>query len=134
MSYPMPSIMVKDYIEKYEFEVDDLMPHRLRQIRLNFNFNEELAWECDVSKAEGATDACVVYKRTPASNKWDTLRIEKHPVEKNGLFIFEPWKYDYNQLGIIQKDNQNTVTITTVNKIGLANSLKSVLFVHNTDA
>ncbi|MDR1830922.1 MAG: hypothetical protein LBQ76_09155 [Candidatus Fibromonas sp.] len=120
--YPMPSIMVKDYIEKYEFEVDDLMPHRLRQIRINFNFNEDLAWECDVSKAEGDNTACVVYKRTPASNKWDTLRIEKHPVEKNGLFVFEPSKYDYNQLGIIQKDNQNTVTISTVNKIGLKNS------------
>ena len=51
--YPLPPIMVKDYIEKYEFEVDDLMPHRLRQIRINFNFNEDLAWECDVNKPEG---------------------------------------------------------------------------------
>jgi hypothetical protein len=43
-------VLIKDYIEKYEFEVDDLMPHRLRQIRINFNFNEDLAWECDINK------------------------------------------------------------------------------------
>jgi len=35
--YPMPAFTVDDFIQKYEFEIDDLMPHRLRQIRLNFN-------------------------------------------------------------------------------------------------
>ncbi|WP_407440616.1 LamG-like jellyroll fold domain-containing protein [Fibrobacter sp.] len=45
-----------------------------------------------------------------------------HPVKKNGLFDFEPRKYGYNNLLAIQKDNQNTVTISTVNKIGLSNT------------
>jgi hypothetical protein len=40
--YPIPAFKVDKYIEKYEFEVDDLMPHRLRQIRINFNFNEDI--------------------------------------------------------------------------------------------
>ena len=125
--------MVKDFIERYEFEVDDLMPHRLRQIRINFNFNQELAWECDINKAEGAEDACIVYKRTPDGTGWQLFGTKKHPVEKNGLFTFEPRDY-YDQLGIIQKDNQNTVTISTVNKIGLKNSRKSVLFVRYASA
>lgn len=120
--YPMPAVMVKNFIEKYEFEVDDLMPHRLRQIRMNFNFNEELAWECDINKKEDAEDACTVYKRTPASPDWQPLeKKEPHPVRKSGEFIFNPRDY-YDQLGIIQKDNQNVVTISTVNKIGLKNS------------
>ena len=45
--YEVPAITVDDWIEKYFFVVDDLMPHRLRQIRMNFNYQEEIAWECD---------------------------------------------------------------------------------------
>ena len=41
--YEVPAIIVEDWIEKYSFVVDDLMPHRLRQIRMNFNFQEEIA-------------------------------------------------------------------------------------------
>lgn len=41
--YEVPAITVEDWIEKYSFVVDDLMPHRLRQIRMNFNFQEEIA-------------------------------------------------------------------------------------------
>jgi len=70
--YALPGFMVTDFIKKYEFEIDDLMPHRLRQIRLNFNFEEEIAWECDVSKPETDATACIVYKRTPASN-WSKI-------------------------------------------------------------
>jgi len=121
--YQLPAVMAKNFIEKYEFEIDDLMPHRLRQIRINFNFNEDIAWECDINKPENASDACLIYKRTPASPEWIPVGEGRHPhpVQKNGVFIFEPRNY-YQQLGIIQKDNQNTVTITTVNKIGLKNS------------
>lgn len=41
--YEVPAITVEDWIEKYSFVIDDLMPHRLRQIRINFNFQEEVA-------------------------------------------------------------------------------------------
>ena len=41
--YEVPAITVEDWIEKYSFVVDDLMPHRLRQIRMNFNYQEEIA-------------------------------------------------------------------------------------------
>ena len=41
--YKVPDITVYDWINKYSFVVDDLMPHRLRQIRMNFNFQEEIA-------------------------------------------------------------------------------------------
>ncbi len=125
--HPMPSIMVKDFIRRYEFEIDDLMPHRLRQIRLNFNFNEELAWECDINKNPADVTACVVFRRSPASNGWQNIGNEKHPVNERGIFVFEPDKY-YNSvdnkvgLGAIQKDNQNTVILSMVNKVGLSNS------------
>lgn len=119
--YPVPDITVDGFIKKYSFVVDDLMPHRLRQIRLNFNYQEEIAWECDVTKDPSAGDACTVYKRSGGSG-WDTLQLEKHPVQKDGRFDFEPRKYNYTILSALQKDNQNTVTISTVNKIGLSNT------------
>ena len=119
--YDAPAITVEDWIEKYSFVVDDLMPHRLRQIRLNFNYQEEIAWECDVTKAAEAGDNCTVYRRT-GGGEWTKLRKERHPVRKNGIFDFEPRKYGYDNLLAIQKDNQNTVTVSTVNKIGLSNA------------
>ncbi len=118
--YEVPAITVEDYIEKYSFVVDDLMPHRLRQIRMNFNYQEEIAWECDIEKDPASDDACIVYKRQ--GDRWDTLRFEKHPVNKNGRFDFVPSVYGYSNPDALQKDNQNTVTISTVNKIGLKNS------------
>ena len=145
--YEVPAITVEDWIEKYSFVVDDLMPHRLRQIRMNFNFQEEIAWECDITKPDTSSNACTVYKRSGGGN-WinpiviadsamqvngdgDSVKVEisrttidkvPHPVKKNGLFDFEPRKYGYFNLLAIQKDNQNTVTISTVNKIGLSNT------------
>ena len=118
--YEVPAIAVDDWIEKYSFVVDDLMPHRLRQIRINFN-QEEIAWECDVSKDYNAPDNCTVYKRT-SGGEWTELRKEKHPVRKNGAFDFKPRDYGYDNLLALQKDNQNTVTVSTVNKIGLSST------------
>ena len=92
--YEVPAITVDDWIEKYSFVVDDLMPHRLRQIRMNFNYQEEIAWECDVKKSPDADNACTVYKRT-SGGKWTELRKEKHPVRKNGAFDFKPRDYGY---------------------------------------
>ena len=144
--YEVPAITVDNWIEKYSFVVDDLMPHRLRQIRMNFNYQEEIAWECDVTEPENSDTACTVYKRS-GGGSWenpivlvdsvmqvdesgDSVKVERritidkvpHPVKKNGQFDFEPRKYGYDNLLDIQKDNQNTVTISTVNKIGLSNT------------
>jgi len=145
--YEVPAITVEDWIEKYSFVVDDLMPHRLRQIRMNFNFQEEIAWECDIKKDPQADDACNVYKRT-GGGQWDsvvvvdtvmengkkvakqrTLKTVKHPVLKNGQFDFIPDDYGYYNKLALQKDNQNTVTISTVNKIGLSNTQRFYYFV-----
>lgn len=143
--YEVPAITVENWIEKYSFVVDDLMPHRLRQIRMNFNFQEEIAWECDITKDSDANDACTVYKRS-GGGSWenpivlvdsvmqvnksgDSVKVERkttidkvpHPVKKNGQFDFVATDF-YRNLLAIQKDNQNTVTISTVNKIGLSNT------------
>ena len=120
--YEVPAITVDNWIEKYSFVVDDLMPHRLRQIRMNFNYQEEIAWECDVTEPENSDTACTVYKRSGGGNWTIDKTVGKqgkvrHPVKKNGQFDFEPRKYGYDNLLAIQKDNQNTVTISTVNKI-----------------
>ena len=126
--YEVPAITVEDWIEKYSFVVDDLMPHRLRQIRMNFNFQEEIAWECDITKNPDANDACTVFTRS-GGGSWqaildtatgDTIKYA-HPVKKNGQFDFIATDF-YPNLLAIQKDNQNTVTISTVNKIGLSNT------------
>ena len=149
--YEVPAIVVEDFIEKYSFVVDDLMPHRLRQIRMNFNFQEEIAWECDIKKDPQADDACNVYKRT-GGGPWDsvvvvdtvvqngkkvtkqrTLKTVKHPVLKNGQFDFIPDDYGYYNKLALQKDNQNTVTISTVNKIGLSNTQRFYYLFKATD-
>lgn len=124
--YEVPAITVDNFIEKYSFVVDDLMPHRLRQIRMNFNYQEEIAWECDITKPEGDGTACSFYKRKAGKGlDLDTTigarGLVPHPVKKNGQFDFEPRKFGIKNLSAIQKDNQNTVTISTVNKIGLSN-------------
>lgn len=130
--YNVPAITVDNWIEKYSFVVDDLMPHRLRQIRMNFNYQEEIAWECDITKPETSSTACTVYKRSGGGD-WDSLTTEKHPVKKNGQFDFVPADYGYNNLLAIQKDNQNTVTISTVNKIGLSNTQRFYYLFKATD-
>lgn len=149
--YEVPAIVVENFIEKYSFVVDDLMPHRLRQIRMNFNFQEEIAWECDIKKDPQADDACNVYKRT-GGGQWDsvvvvdtvmengkkvakqrTLKTVKHPVLKNGQFDFNPDDYGYYNKLALQKDNQNTVTISTVNKIGLSNTQRFYYLFKATD-
>ncbi|NLB63738.1 MAG: hypothetical protein GX801_06475, partial [Fibrobacter sp.] len=119
--YAMPDVVVEDNINRYSFVVDDLMPHRLRQIRINFNFVEDLAWECDISKAEDAQDACDVYTRSGGSDWVKKDKKVAHPVKKDGSFDLNMGDYYKSLLGV-QKDNQNTVTISTVNKIGLSNT------------
>ncbi len=131
--YEVPGIVVSDWIEKYSFIVDDLMPHRLRQIRISFNFQEDVAWECDVEKDSQANDNCQVYKRTSNGEGWKKLRKEKHPVNKNGVFRFAPRDYGYDNLLAVQKDNQNTVTVSTVNKTGLSNSQRFYYLFKATD-
>ncbi|WP_407441690.1 LamG-like jellyroll fold domain-containing protein [Fibrobacter sp.] len=136
--YNVPAITVDNWIEKYSFVVDDLMPHRLRQIRMNFNFNEEIAWECDITKDPDENDACEVFKRSGGGN-WklaDSIGNKgyvPHPVKKNGQFDFEPGKYGIGNLLAIQKDNQNTVTVSTVNKIGLSNTQRFYYLFKATD-
>lgn len=123
--YKLPKLFVSDFIEKYSFVVDDLMPHRLRQIRMNFNFQTEIAWECDIAKDSDALDACVVYADKNDGKGLDSIGVAPHPVLKNGTFDFEPAKLpdaSFKNLSYFQKDNQNVVTISTVNKIGLSNT------------
>ena len=136
--YSVPDIVATGFIEKYSFVVDDLMPHRMRQIKMTFNSNEEVAWECDISKAEDDQHACAVYKRK-LGNSWgnpDTTIGDKgyvaHPIKKNGRFDFEARKY-FGNLANIQKDNQNTVMISMVNKIGLSNTQRFYYLFKATD-
>ena len=125
--YSVPDIVATGFIEKYSFVVDDLMPHRMRQIKMTFNSNEEVAWECDISKAEDDPHACAVYKRhvggswgKPVASIGDKGYVP-HPIKKNGRFDFNARDY-FGNLADIQKDNQNTVVISMVNKIGLSNT------------
>ena len=136
--YNVPDIVVTGFIEKYSFVVDDLMPHRMRQIKMTFNSNEEVAWECDISKAEDDQHACAVYKRK-LGNSWgnpDTTIGDKgyvaHPIKKNGRFDFNARTY-FGNLADIQKDNQNTVMISMVNKIGLSNTQRFYYLFKATD-
>ncbi|WP_173383411.1 LamG-like jellyroll fold domain-containing protein [Fibrobacter succinogenes] len=122
--YVVPdNIVVQNYIEKYSFVVDDLMPHRLREIYMNFNFQRELVWECNIEIDPTENNACKVYKRR-VGEAWPTepLMTVPHPVLKNGRFDFNARDYFGDDHSAIQKGNQNTVTISLINKIGLSNT------------
>ena len=136
--YSVPDIVATGFIEKYSFVVDDLMPHRMRQIKMTFNSNEEVAWECNIKAAEDDPRACAVYKRK-LGNSWgdpDTTIGDKgyvaHPIKKNGRFDFNARTY-FGNLADIQKDNQNTVMISMVNKIGLSNTQRFYYLFKATD-
>ena len=116
--YAMPDVVVKDYIQRYRFVVDDLMPNRLRQIRLTFNYNESVAWECDPD--DNTATPCGRFVRT-AGGDWTSQGKVAHPVQKNGTFDFDASDV-YDNLLQIQKDNQNVVNVYTVNKVGLTNT------------
>ena len=152
--YSVPDIVATGFIEKYSFVVDDLMPHRMRQIKMTFNSNEEVAWECDITKAEGDPTACDVYRRfvgdawkpifvkdtvvvtdstgKPKKEIIDVAMKVPHPIKKNGRFDFDARKY-FGNLANIQKDNQNTVVISMVNKIGLSNTQRFYYLFKATD-
>jgi len=135
--YNVPDIVVDGFIEKYSFVVDDLMPHRMRQIKMTFNSNEEVAWECDITKPEDDPHACAVYKRL-LGNAWTLAKsignggYVPHPIKKNGRFDFNARTY-FENLANIQKDNQNTVVISMVNKIGLSNTQRFYYLFKATD-
>ena len=130
--YSVPDIVVTGFIEKYSFVVDDLMPHRMRQIKMTFNSKEEIAWECNVTKAEDDPTACAVYTRKVGDSWGDPDTIVAHPIKKNGRFDFDASKY-FSNLANIQKDNQNTVMISMVNKIGLSNTQRFYYLFKATD-
>ena len=130
--YEVPAITVEDYIEKYSFVVDDLMPHRLRQITMNFNFQTEVKWECDVKIDPKLDTACAVYADKNDGNGLQQIGKVPHPVDKNGDFTFIPANLPdsaFKNLSYFQKDNQNVVTISTVNKIGLTNTEENIKLV-----
>ncbi len=123
--YKLPKIVATDYIHRYSFVVDDLMPHRLREITMNFNFQTEIKWVCNVKIDPELDTACTVYADKNDGNGLQPIGKVPHPVEKNGDFIFVPANLPdsaFKNLAYFQKDNQNTVTISTVNKIGLSNT------------
>lgn len=120
--YKLPKIVATDYIHRYSFVVDDLMPHRLREITMNFNFQTEIKWVCNVKIDPKLDTACTVYADKNDGNGLQQIGKVPHPVEKNGDFIFVPANLPdpaFKNPAYFQKDNQNTVTISTVNKIGL---------------
>ena len=133
--YVVPdNIVAQDFIEKYSFVIDDLMPHRMRKIYMNFNFQQELAWECDIEKDPADNTACKVYKRK-VGTPWpaEPQMTVRHPVLKNGRFDFNAKDYFNERFGdnlsAIQKGNQNTIIISLINKIGLSNTQRfSYLF------
>lgn len=123
--YKLPKIVATDYIHRYSFVVDDLMPHRLREITMNFNFQTEIKWVCNIKIDPKLDTACTVYADKNDGKGLQPIGKVPHPVEKNGDFIFVPANLPdsaFKNLAYFQKDNQNTVTISTVNKIGLSNT------------
>ena len=57
--YNVPDIVATGFIEMYSFVVDDLMPHRMRQIKMTFNSNEEVTLLRHPEQREGSSEVKV---------------------------------------------------------------------------
>ena len=120
----LPAITVTDELQEYRFQVDDLRPDLINEIKIDFNtdiqffFTRSIAgtWSVEIAEAGGKRKA--VYQ------------TYRPVVDANGLFVFRPkaivekfneGKAETETIAFnkVQQEGPNTVTISLTNYLGL---------------
>ena len=120
----LPAITVTDELQEYRFQVDDLRPDLINEIKIDFNtdiqffFTRSIAgtWSVEIAEAGGKRKA--VYQ------------TYRPVVDANGLFVFRPkaivekfneGKTETETIAFnkVQQEGPNTVTISLTNYLGL---------------
>ena len=110
---------VRKFIYEYRFAIDDLQPDSLRQIRLDFNAEIQMAYERDGRKWNA--------RLRIGGGEWSEPGEVPNPVRDDGLFVFRPKEFfdlkldgAERLLSSIQKEGPNMVRLHVVNKLGLS--------------
>lgn len=120
----LPAITVTDELQEYRFQIDDLRPDLIKEIKIDFNtdiqfyFTRLMAgmWSVEIAEAGGA--------------KKNVINTYKPVVDANGLFVFRPKaivkKYNEGKseaetisFNKVQQEGPNTVTISLTNYLDL---------------
>ena len=120
----LPAITVTDELQEYRFQVDDLRPDLIKEIKIDFNtdiqfyFTRSMAgmWSVEIAEAGGA--------------KKNAINTYKPVVDANGLFVFRPkaivekfneGKAEAERISFnkVQQEGPNTVTISLTNHLDL---------------
>ena len=120
----LPAMTVTDELQEYRFQIDDLRPDLIEEIKIDFNtdvqfyFTRSMAgmWTIEIARA-GGTKKSVDHTYRPI-------------VDANGLFVFRPKaiveKFNEGKaeseiiaFNKVQQEGPNTVTITLSNNLGL---------------
>lgn len=120
----LPAITVTDELQEYRFQIDDLRPDLIKEIKIDFNTDVQFyftrsttgVWTIEIARA-GGTQKTVTSTYRPV-------------VDANGLFVFRPKdiveKFNEGKsvaetiaFNKVQQEGPNTVTISLTNNLGL---------------
>ncbi|OWV04001.1 hypothetical protein B7992_16025 [Fibrobacter sp. UWH1] len=120
----LPAITVTDELQEYRFQIDDLRPDLIKEIKIDFNTDVQFyftrsttgVWRIEIARA-GGTQKTVTSTYRPV-------------VDANGLFVFRPKdiveKFNEGKsvaetiaFNKVQQEGPNTVTISLTNNLGL---------------
>ncbi|MDR3000697.1 MAG: LamG domain-containing protein [Fibromonadaceae bacterium] len=117
-----PAFTTNEYIKEFRFQIDDLRPDQLWQIKLDFNALTQIALERDGLYSWRG------YIRVSGGPWSDLGLLSRPPVDENGLFVFRPEEFlsqtgknniPLAVLSQLQQDGPNVMSVMLVNRIGL---------------
>ncbi len=122
--HDLGAFTVKGFIEEYRFQVDDLRPDELQEIKLDFNTREQFIYKRE-------TDGWNVYHSTGGGDQTKFLTLSKSPVDANGLFVLRLKELieavDVTQ-NSVQEEGPNMVSVMLTNRLGLKSNQQFSFF------
>lgn len=113
--YQIPNLMVTKAIKEFRFQIDDLRPDLLLQVKINTNFKNDFLWERNLQ-----TQKCRYFSRAGGGD-WSSSGSDiECPWDDLGEFVWRP--------GSIWEDGPNTVSVMVVNKVGLSSNQQFSFF------
>ena len=128
LRYDMPNIVVKNFVEEYRFQVEDLRPDLLWSIAFDFNMDVQIYFERNQNNS---------WNTYIERNGRDRVLVEQggeSPVNEMGLFVFRPMRLveaanekieDENKRFFpnkVQPEGPNLVSVTLTNAMGMSAS------------
>lgn len=127
---------VTNYIKEIHFFVDDLMPRELRWIRLDFNTRFQISYE-----RINDTDWAVYFEKSYQPD--EPVDTVSNLIDERGYVVFRPEQVlkkdsvkhpkDFYDLGGLQEDGVNIISVAAMNKLGWVGSAQIPFFFRATE-